>query len=113
MTLEGISGMVLMDSGKFEIKKQTSGSIGDMFDDSHCSSDGVGAPSAFEAQISNTEDLPINIEHTISIDSSGLDDISKKANIQDIIEQNKAREIEKEEFDSEIMSIIGSINSRH
>jgi len=50
MTLEGISGMVLMDSGKFEIKKQTSGSIGDMFDDSqNCSSDGVGAPSAFEA----------------------------------------------------------------
>ena len=73
--------MVLMDSAKLATQKQPSDTIGDMFDDSqNNSSDGVG-PSAFEAQGNGAEDLPINIEHAISIDSSGLDDLSKKANI--------------------------------
>ena len=63
--------------------------------------------------MAGSEIVPMNLEHTISIDSNGLDDLSKKANIEEIIEQNRVKEIEKEEFDSEIMSIIGSINSRH
>ena len=113
MTLEGISGMVHMENSNL-IQNQIGDTIGDMFDNSqNCSSDGVEAPTAFDAQVAGSESQPLNLEHTISIDSNGLDDLSKKANIQDIIEQNKVKEIEKEEFDSEIMSIIGSINSRH
>jgi hypothetical protein len=38
--------------------------------------------------------------------------MSKKADIDGIEENNKARDDEAAEFDSEIMSIIGSINSR-
>ena len=51
-------------------------------------------------------------EHVISIDSNNLDDISKTADIEAILENTKVRDAEAAEFDSEIMSIIGSINSR-
>lgn len=51
-------------------------------------------------------------EHVISIDSNNLDDMSKKADIEAIEENTKVRDAEAAEFDSEIMSIIGSINSR-
>jgi hypothetical protein len=51
-------------------------------------------------------------EHLISIDSNNLDDLSKKADIEAILENTKARDAEADQFDSEIMSIIGSINSR-
>ena len=51
-------------------------------------------------------------EHLISIDSNNLDDLSKKADIEAILENNKVRDAEADQFDSEIMSIIGSINSR-
>ena len=51
-------------------------------------------------------------DHVISIDSNNLDDMSKKADIDAIESNNKAKDLEAAEFDSEIMSIIGSINSR-
>lgn len=51
-------------------------------------------------------------EHVISIDSNNLDDMSKKADVEAIEENTKVRDAEAAEFDSEIMSIIGSINSR-
>ena len=51
-------------------------------------------------------------EHLISIDSNNLDDLSKKADIEAILENTKARDAEADQFDSEIMYIIGSINLR-
>ena len=106
--------MVFMNNS-LEINKGMSDPSGDMFDNSqNYSSDGVDLPTAFDENLGDEiKDQNINLEHTISIDSSGLDDISKKANIQDILEYNRMRDIEKDEFDTEIMSIIGSINSRH
>ena len=63
--------------------------------------------------MSNDEIIGATLEeHIISIDSNNLDDLSKKADIDAIEENNKVRDAEAAEFDSEIMSIIGSINSR-
>ena len=48
----------------------------------------------------------------ISIDSNNLDDMSKKADIDGISQMNKVKDAESLEFEADIMSIIGSINSR-
>lgn len=57
---------------------------------------------------------PLDIQ-TISIDSDKLDGLSKTANVEEIQLSQRAKEQRTQknsEFDSEIMSIIGSINSR-
>ena len=45
----------------------------------------LDGPAAFDAGEEEGE-APATLEHVISIESSGLDDLSKKANIEEIIE---------------------------
>lgn len=109
MTLEGISGMVdLSGSGEENAEE--------MFDSNQGWQDDL--PTAFDESLNiqkqtTSESAEATLdEHIISIDSNNLDDLSKKANIDAIMENNKVRDAEAAEFDSEIMSIIGSINSK-
>ena len=118
MTLEGIDGIVLMssensqpdsDPSPIEPADQHSGGAEREFEDQlEEESKGLKLQGM---SLSETLD-----QQAISIDQKGLDDLSKKASFEEMQlssrSWSKQKERPKVEFDSEIMSIIGSINSK-
>ena len=118
MTLEGIDGIVLMSSENSHPSSEPSPIEPT---DQHSG----GAEREFEDQLEEeSKDLKLQgmslsetlDQQAISIDQKGLDDLSKKASFEEMQlssrSWSKQKERPKVEFDSEIMSIIGSINSK-